>query len=257
MIHLFSNVYLTYFETKQPEMAAGIVVGGTDRVSNFIESTTTVRIGRYSSYSEVLGKPEDFTDLVTSTFEGQKKIIIYMDEVNFKEFIIKWLKSGYVRADLEKLYQIYRFYGDCELTKTDRIKLFEDGYKKCNAKEKIRQYWNLSKEDFLRSCGNIPKYELPNEVYRTLGYEFLITNALLGSEYYQNKLKDRALELYNKTYPDGKATKEEIYEDIVTGKDELMLFARLYDVQARFNTYLVALAIKTRDGALLFSRGLE
>ena len=256
MIHLFSNVYLTYFETMQPENASGIVVGGIDRVSNFIQSTTTPRIGRHSSYNEVFGKPEDFTELMASTHNGEKKIIVYMDEINFKEFVIKWLKSGYVKASSDKLYQIYRFYGDCELTKVDRVKLFEDGNQKCNALEKIKQYWNLSKDEFLDLYKDIPKYEFPNEVYQTLGYELVITNALLGSEYYQNKLKDKAFVLYGKMYPDGTLSKEEVYEDVVTGKDELMLFSRMYDVQARFNTYLVALAIKTKDEALTFSRGM-
>lgn len=256
MIHLFSNIYLTYFETKQPENAAGIIVGAEDRESNFIESTRTVRISRHLDHSEVFHDMKSFEDMCALTEEGEKKIIVYMDEPNFKSFIIKWLKSGYTKASPDKAYQLYRFYGDCELTKIDRIKLFNDNHQKCNAKEKVQQYWNLTKEEFLGRYDSTSKYDFSNDVYRTLGYELVITNAILGSKYYQKKLTEKALALYRKTHPDGQATEQEIYEDITTGKDEFMLFADLYDVQARFNTYLVALAIKTKDEALLFSRGV-
>jgi len=256
MIHLFSNIYLTYFETKQPENAAGIIIGAEDRTSNFKVSTVTIKLGRYLSHQEVFNDMNSFEELYKKTDGGENKIVVYMDAPNYKEFVVRWLKSGYTKASPEKLYQIYRFYGDCELTKMDRLKLYGDNDQKANPKPLIQQYWDLTKEEFLKMQSSVVKYDFPIEVYQTLGYELVITNAVLGSRYYQEKLLDKAHALYLKRYPNGHATKQEIYENIISGEDSHMIFADLYDTHGRFNTYLAALAIKTKDEALLFSRGV-
>ncbi len=205
MIHLYSNVYLTYFETQQPDWSDGIIIGAPDRKNNFISATNSRWRGRYTTMEELFGndgvqEEASFLKLYEESQNGEIKTLLYMDAPNFRRFIIRWLYSGFNKASKETLFQIYMFYRSFELTKFDRVKVFGDNNTSCDPTALVDTYWNIPKEEFLTM--DIKKFTFPNELYRSIGYEHVVSNAILGNQYYQKRLKELIPFLYNEKIED-------------------------------------------------------
>ncbi len=202
MIHLFSNIYLTYWETKPIENADVIIVGLQGRKKEVLLSENTKRIARYYTLDEMLasGSFSYFDSLHNRISAGTShKISVHMDKACFKEFMVKWLKTVYAKASVDNLFKIYMFYRSCEVTKMDRIRLTNDDLTaEYKADTLLADYWNLTKEDFTTMANAAITFDMGAGVYDNIGFEHLVANSILGDSTSQTMLKAKLPELYLK-----------------------------------------------------------
>lgn len=195
MIHLCNNIFVTYAQTKQQHFQTDSIIVSKERISH-IETPESKVLKQVTSLDLLFENSIEFFDsLIDRINSGEShKIIMYLDDTSFKEFIIKWIVSAFRNANLSELEEIVGVYYKHERDRSGGLR-FESNGEDILFDSFSSSYWDIKSEEIKKVYEDKTYYDF-NKVLTHRGYEHLIGNAILGDQGSYEELKSKMPKLY-------------------------------------------------------------
>lgn len=184
MFHLFSKVYLV--SDKLININYDRVVISEEHGHSMYEALYKVSSGELidyaSSIDDILLKYEfdDFIQMLKNRIqETDKKILIYVDDVNFSKFLAIWFKSIFINISVEEAWTIVSSHVNKEK--------FLKNSRSSDTSTEEDIFSSVTKEKFLIDFGNANSFDL-TEISKFLSLDLLLVN-YLSTRTYKEELK--------------------------------------------------------------------